>query len=55
MADITMCKDAECPKRETCYRYQAEPNPYWQSYFRNTPRTGTECEFYYEQKKERDK
>lgn len=23
--DITMCMTETCPKRETCYRYKAEP------------------------------
>ena len=38
MADVTKCSDEYCPKKNTCYRYQAPSNPYWQSYFIATPR-----------------
>ena len=36
MADITMCRGENCPKREKCYRYTA-PVSYWQSVFTYTP------------------
>ena len=32
MPDISMCLNKECPKRNECYRYTAEPNPFRQSY-----------------------
>ena len=32
MPDIAMCNDHECPSTNICYRYQAIPNPNWQSY-----------------------
>lgn len=32
MSDICMCTGHECPVRESCYRYMAEPNKYWQTY-----------------------
>jgi len=32
MPDISMCNNQECPLKEKCYRYKAEPNPYRQSY-----------------------
>lgn len=32
MPDISMCDQRECPKRLTCYRFMAIPNPYRQSY-----------------------
>jgi len=32
MSDITMCVNKLCPLFDECYRAQAEPNPYWQSY-----------------------
>ena len=32
MSDITMCDNWDCEKRESCYRYIAEPG-YYQSYF----------------------
>lgn len=37
MSDITMCEGTGCPMRESCYRYNAEPNPYRQSYFMEVP------------------
>lgn len=44
MSDITMCHDYECPMRETCHRYMAEPNPLRQCWFTNSPRDGEECD-----------
>jgi len=32
MPDITMCRNATCAVKESCYRWTAEPNPRWQSY-----------------------
>ena len=32
MIDITMCCSKDCPRKSTCYRHEAKPNPYWQSY-----------------------
>ena len=32
MADITMCINTECPKSNSCYRVQAKPDDYLQSY-----------------------
>lgn len=37
MSDIAMCEGTGCPMRESCYRYNAEPNPYRQSYFMVVP------------------
>ena len=34
MPDITMCMEHACPRRMTCYRYMAKPNPHWQSYYK---------------------
>lgn len=62
MPDITMCKsvnsDSEiCPKRQTCYRFKANPSQYRQSYFVTAPfnqipqlfaRDEIECEYYWE-------
>ena len=31
MADITMCSNDRCPKRNTCYRQTATPNEYMQA------------------------
>ena len=36
MPDISMCKGNECPLKETCYRYKANPDHY-QSYFVDIP------------------
>ncbi len=51
MADITMCQDKKCPKRENCYRYKVKPSLYRQSYFVRTPRKeDNTCEYYWEDK-----
>jgi len=42
MPDITMCQNHKCPKRETCYRYTAEPSN-WQSYTVFTSDTVDNC------------
>ena len=48
MADITKCSDEECPINDTCYRYTAEPNEYYQSYFVNTPiKEDGSCDHYW--------
>lgn len=41
MADITMCVGADCPLRETCYRYTATPNEHRQSFADFTPKLET--------------
>ena len=46
MADITMCMDMSCPERLSCYRYQAIPNPYRQSYLAESPRKMDGCDYY---------
>jgi hypothetical protein len=49
MADITMCEDKECPKKESCLRYTATANPYRQSYFCSSPRVeGEECVWFWD-------
>ena len=56
MADITMCTDNDCPRRETCYRYKAVACKYRQSYFLNSPRKkkmgGSDCDKYWDTRKE---
>lgn len=32
MSDISMCRNINCPLKETCYRFKAKPNDLWQSY-----------------------
>jgi hypothetical protein len=47
--DITMCKGDDCPKRDKCYRYLAEPEPHMQSYFLTPPNIdGVECDSFWE-------
>ena len=48
MPDITMCRGEGCPLKETCYRYTAVPDEYWQSYFVEVPVKDGECEYYWE-------
>lgn len=43
MADITMCSNKECPKKEQCYRFTATPNPYRQGYMELKPDENGEC------------
>lgn len=47
MADITMCQDKACPERSNCYRAQAKPSEYRQSYFMTSPRDGEKCTHYW--------
>lgn len=51
MPDITMCNDAECPFRDTCYRYTAPPNGWRQAWFTSSPRNG-DCDYYWPTKKD---
>lgn len=48
MADITMCSDETCKKRERCYRFTAKANEYMQSMFVYTPRKGKDCEYFWD-------
>jgi hypothetical protein len=47
MPDITMCPGGDCPLKETCYRYKAEPSDY-QSYWFEPPYYAGICEHYWE-------
>ena len=44
-----MCNGENCPLKENCYRYTAEPNPYRQSYFKTPPYNKEEdkCKYLY--------
>ena len=46
MPDIALCKNETCPLREKCYRYLANPDPYWQAYgdFEHEEEKG--CEYF---------
>lgn len=52
MPDISMCPGGDCPSKETCYRYTAEPSM-WQSVADfNTRRKGDKCDNYWPNKEE---
>lgn len=44
MPDLTLCNNAACPLRETCYRFTAPKDDY-QSMANFTPKDGA-CEYY---------
>jgi hypothetical protein len=50
MPDISMCKGTDCPKKEQCYRYTAEPDSHWQSYFTSPPTKDGECGYFWPDK-----
>ena len=45
MPDITMCSGDNCPIRQNCYRFKAEPSKYGQSYFVKPPFDGKDCNY----------
>ena len=47
MADISMCNDFSCPKFDKCYRAQAKPSEYRQSYFMDSPRDVNGCRYFW--------
>lgn len=49
MPDISCCKGQDCPLKETCYRFTVKPDPYWQSYFGETPynEEKKDCDYYW--------
>lgn len=42
MADISMCANGECPRRQNCYRAMAKPSA-WQSWIGFSPDASGEC------------
>ncbi len=50
MPDITMCEDRDCPKRKECYRFNAKPSEFRQSWFTESPRKkdSLECRMFWE-------
>lgn len=54
MADITMCRDIECPRKEYCYRFTANKSEFWQSYFMQSPRNEYECVYFWDIKDDND-
>jgi hypothetical protein len=53
MSDITKCTGKDCLIKESCKRFTAEGNDYWQSWFTNPPFKIVEdkftCEMYWGQ------
>lgn len=47
MSDITMCFGGDCPVKESCYRFMAEPNEYRQAYFSAPPFEKSTCKMYW--------
>ena len=46
MADITMCRDETCRRKERCYRFTARATPEYQAYFVDSPRKEKVCEYF---------
>lgn len=54
MPDIAMCRatGTECPREATCYRKQATPSEYLQSYFLKPPvKADGTCDYFWEDRK----
>lgn len=47
MADMTMCNQESCNKKNNCWRYLATPNPLWQAYFSPKLRPDGSCLYYW--------
>ena len=47
MPDITMCMNHSCPMADTCYRNQAKPDKYRQSWSNFNPDDEPECRYYW--------
>ena len=50
MAVITKCLGRNCPRKDTCYRYTAKSDEYWQSW--SDFYQLEECTFYWENESE---
>lgn len=50
MPDLCMCLSTVCDKRQTCYRFIAEPSPCRQSYFADEKLSFPSCGAYIEAK-----
>ena len=53
MSDITMCEGIECPIREKCFRFRAEPD-WMQHYFIKTPYEYSYCDKFISLEEEED-
>lgn len=47
MVDIAMCRRRDCPRRLSCFRYLAEPEPHCQSYIVVDKDVEDRCEMYW--------
>jgi len=58
MSDITMCRDNECNRKDTCYRYTAKVGQYRQVYFTDSPRLrklgGSDCSYYWDNRDKKE-
>lgn len=51
MPDISMCSGKNCLMKETCYRYNAKPSEFMQTYFCEPPlKEDKTCDYYWENK-----
>jgi len=48
MADNSKCRDETCTLKETCWRFQAEDNPFRQSYGNYKQDKDGNCDYYWE-------
>jgi len=56
MADISMCKNINCPSSKYCYRFTATPNEFRQSYAGFAPEEGEfNCSHFWRNGKESEK
>lgn len=47
MPDISMCANKECPLKKTCYRYNATPSEFRQSYAKfEYDKDTNSCDYY---------
>lgn len=49
MADITMCNGKGCPLSYKCYRHNAKPTYFRQSYFKEPPYKDGKCNMLWEE------
>jgi len=53
MPDIAMCQDHDCPSSKMCYRHQAWPNGYAQSYGEFDRKGKDKCEQFWRLKNDK--
>lgn len=51
MPDISMCKNEQCPLKESCYRFKATPCEFRQTYGLFNHEDG-DCKYYWELKED---